>query len=135
MVQSIVVAFSNRPQISEVSPSAAIPGGELVIRGKGLTAADRPQARFGDVAAPIVIGSESLLIVKVPEGADRGDLSLGGSDDVANLAAVCPAHHALLVPHGDLVLEGNPIQPDGLHLRHTGPDEARERRRRTTPVA
>ena len=40
MVQSIVVAFSNRPQISEVSPSAAIPGGELVIRGKGLTAAD-----------------------------------------------------------------------------------------------
>ena len=30
-----------------------------------------------------VIGSESLLIVKVPEGADRGDLSLGGSDDVA----------------------------------------------------
>ena len=83
MVQSIVVAFSNRPQISEVSPSAAIPGGELVIRGKGLTAADRPQARFGDVAAPIVIGSESLLIVKVPEGADRGDLSLGGSDDVA----------------------------------------------------
>lgn len=82
MVQSIVVA-SNRPQISEVSPSAAIPGGELVIRGKGLTANDRPRARFGDVAAPIVIGSESLIIVKVPEGADRGDLSLGVSDDVA----------------------------------------------------
>jgi hypothetical protein len=43
----------------------------------------------------------------------------GGTDDLANLAAVCPAHHALLIPHGDYVLEGNPNQPDGLRLtRH-----------------
>jgi hypothetical protein len=42
--------------------------------------------------------------------------SWGGSDDIANLAAVCPAHHRLLVPHGLLALEGNPNLPDGLDL-------------------
>lgn len=77
------MALSNRPQISQVSPAAAIPGGELIIRGKGLTGEDQPQARFGDVSAPIVIGGESLLIVKVPEGVQNGDLLLAGSDDAA----------------------------------------------------
>ena len=39
-----------------------------------------------------------------------------GTDDISNLAAVCPAHHRLLVPHGLLALEGNPNLPDGLDL-------------------
>jgi hypothetical protein len=39
-----------------------------------------------------------------------------GSDDISNLAAVCPAHHRLLVPHGLLALVGNPNLPDGLEL-------------------
>jgi hypothetical protein len=42
--------------------------------------------------------------------------SRGGSDDISNLAAVCPAHHRLLVPHGVLALVGNPNLPDGLEL-------------------
>ncbi len=42
--------------------------------------------------------------------------SWGGTDDIANLAAVCPAHHRLLVPHGLLALVGNPNLPDGLDL-------------------
>jgi hypothetical protein len=40
----------------------------------------------------------------------------GGDDESANLAAVCPAHHRLLVPHGLLALVGNPNLPDGLEL-------------------
>lgn len=40
----------------------------------------------------------------------------GGTDDISNLAAVCPAHHRLLVPHGLLALVGNPNLPDGLEL-------------------
>jgi hypothetical protein len=40
----------------------------------------------------------------------------GGRDDISNLAAVCPAHHRLLVPHGLLALVGNPNLPDGLEL-------------------
>jgi len=42
--------------------------------------------------------------------------SQGGSDDIANLAAVCPAHHRLLIPYGLLALVGNPNLPDGLEL-------------------
>jgi sugar lactone lactonase YvrE len=73
----------SRPQILEVSPAAAIPGGEFQIRGKGLTNDERLRARFGDVAAPVVIGSESLVIVRVPEGVSRGDLMLGEENGVA----------------------------------------------------
>jgi hypothetical protein len=43
-------------------------------------------------------------------------VSWGGSDDVANLAAVCAAHHHELVPHGEWTLDGNPHQPGGLRL-------------------
>ena len=73
----------SRPQISDVSPPAAIPGGEFRIRGKGLAGAERPMARFGEVAAPIIIGSDSLVIVRVPEGVSRGELVLGKDDDAA----------------------------------------------------
>jgi len=66
-----------RPQILGVSPVAAIPGGEFQIRGKGLAATERPIVRFGDVDAPIVIGSDSFVIVRVPDGASAGDLTVG----------------------------------------------------------
>jgi sugar lactone lactonase YvrE len=78
-----VTLRKTRPQISTVSPAAAIPGGEIQIRGKNLTGEERPLARFGDVSAPVVIGSESLMIVKVPQGASRGELMLGDNGDVA----------------------------------------------------
>jgi hypothetical protein len=61
--------------------------------------------------------------------------SWGGTDDIANLAAICPAHHALLIPHGDYVLEGNPNQPDGLELRRISATELRRRRQRAPSAA
>jgi hypothetical protein len=56
--------------------------------------------------------------------------SLGGTDDVSNLAAVCTLahHHEQLIPHGPYALVGNPNMPDGLHLvvyAELSPDEAR----------
>src|SRR5438045_2697758 len=66
-----------RPQIAEVSPAAAIPGGEFQIRGKGLAAAARPRVQFGEVTGPIVIGSDSFIIVRVPEGAAAGEMVIG----------------------------------------------------------
>ena len=65
---------NGRPVISQVQPEAAITGGELYIRGKSLATSERPHVTIGDVAAPVVIGSSSLVIVKVPEGAAAGDL-------------------------------------------------------------
>lgn len=65
---------NGRPQISQVSPPAAIPGGEFQIRGKGMAGAGRPRVTLGDVVAPVVVGSDSYVIVRVPEGASAGDL-------------------------------------------------------------
>ncbi len=65
---------NGRPTISRVTPEAAIPGGEFQIRGAGLARAERPRVTIGDVDAPIVIGSDSYVIVRVPEGASAGEL-------------------------------------------------------------
>lgn len=65
---------SDRPEISMVSPTAAIPGGEFQIRGKNFARADRPRVLFGDVMAPVVIGSDSYVIARVPEGAAVGKM-------------------------------------------------------------
>jgi sugar lactone lactonase YvrE len=64
----------SRPQIAQVSPAAAIAGGELQIRGKGFGRGDRPRVTIGDVVAPVIIGSDSFIIAKVPEGATAGEL-------------------------------------------------------------
>ena len=63
-----------RPQIAQVKPVAAIAGGEFMIQGKGFAKTDRPRVTIGDVAAPVVIGSDSLVIARVPEGAAAGEL-------------------------------------------------------------
>ena len=63
-----------KPEIAEVTPAAAITGGEFQIRGKSFSLGERPRVTIGDVAASVVIGSDSLVIVKVPEGASAGEL-------------------------------------------------------------
>jgi sugar lactone lactonase YvrE len=65
---------NGRPEISNVTPEAAIPGGEFQIRGAGLARSHRPRVTIGDVDAPIVIGSDSYVIVRVPDGASAGEL-------------------------------------------------------------
>ena len=78
--------FPRKPQIHQVHPEAAIPGGEILIRGEGLAdgmAALQPQVTIGAVFAPIVIGSDSLVIVKVPENASAGDLVVGRGGDTS----------------------------------------------------
>lgn len=67
-------ASDGRPHIAQVSPPAAIAGGEFYVRGRNFARNDRPRATIGEVAAPVVIGSDSLVIVRVPEGASAGEL-------------------------------------------------------------
>jgi sugar lactone lactonase YvrE len=71
---------NGRPEISNVTPEAAIPGGEFQIRGAGLARSNRPRVTIGDVDAPIVIGSDSYVIVRVPDGASAGDLVVAAGD-------------------------------------------------------
>ncbi len=73
-----------RPQIAQVNPAAAIAGGEFQIRGKGFAKGERPRVTIGEVAAPVVIGSDSFVIVRVPEGATAGELVVASGENVSD---------------------------------------------------
>jgi len=73
----------SRPQIAQVTPPAAIAGGELQIRGKGFARADRPRVTIGEIGAPVIIGSDSFIIARVPEGATAGELTIGNGEQIS----------------------------------------------------
>ncbi|HTX38626.1 MAG TPA: IPT/TIG domain-containing protein, partial [Bryobacteraceae bacterium] len=73
----------HKPQISQVTPPAAIAGGELQIRGKGFAKSNRPRVTIGDVGAPVIIGSDSLVIARVPEGATAGELVIQSGEQAS----------------------------------------------------
>ncbi|MGA2987840.1 MAG: IPT/TIG domain-containing protein [Terriglobia bacterium] len=67
-VDKAAVTGKNRLQITGISPLAAIPGGEIMIRGSGLAEnGRRPQVRFGDQPGSVLLSSSNRLIVRVPE--------------------------------------------------------------------
>jgi sugar lactone lactonase YvrE len=66
------------PEIENVAPRAAIAGGEISIRGRGFSAngAGRPRVLFGDQPGTLMVGSANRLVVRVPEGAVSGALTV-----------------------------------------------------------
>ncbi|MDP9148121.1 MAG: IPT/TIG domain-containing protein [Acidobacteriota bacterium] len=70
------------PHIDRVSPGAAIPGGEITIRGSGFIsrAHPRPIVRFGEAEAILPLSSGNRLIAKVPEGATGGIVRVAIAD-------------------------------------------------------
>ncbi len=66
------------PLIESVTPRAAIHGGEMEVRGSGFSdnGTSHTRARFGSVDARLVVGGSRLLVVRVPEGATEGPLTL-----------------------------------------------------------
>lgn len=70
------------PRIDRVAPSAAIPGGEIIIHGSGFVsrANPRPIVRFGDVEGALSMSSENRLIARVPEGATGGTVRVACAD-------------------------------------------------------
>lgn len=73
-----------KPQISQISPVAAIAGGEFQIRGKGFVKAEKPRVTLGDVEAPVIIGSDSFIIARVPEGASVGELTIENGEQASS---------------------------------------------------
>ncbi len=67
---------TGRPSISSVRPTAAIAGGEFYVQGSRFrpNGEVRPRVRFGEVEAPLIIGGNDFMIVRVPEGATVGKL-------------------------------------------------------------
>ncbi len=66
------------PRIDSITPTAAIPGGEVTIRGSsfGSRGNTRPHLQFGEAEANIVIAAEDYLVGRVPEGLANGSVSV-----------------------------------------------------------
>jgi sugar lactone lactonase YvrE len=73
----------SRPQILEVAPAAAIPGGEFQVHGKNFAGAGRASVTIGAAPAPLVVGSDSYLIVRVPEDGIGGQLVVSQNGDIS----------------------------------------------------
>jgi sugar lactone lactonase YvrE len=69
---------SNGPLIEKVEPSAAIYGGEIDVHGAGFfsNGSSGVRARFGSVDARLVISGDRHLVIRVPEEATDGNLTL-----------------------------------------------------------
>ena len=80
--------MADTPRIESVTPAAAIPGGEVAIRGSGFAQRNgaRPTVFFGTTEASLLLSSDSYLVARVPEGA------AGGTVKVTTSQAESPAH-------------------------------------------
>jgi sugar lactone lactonase YvrE len=102
-----------KPQIERVVPGAAIPGGEVVIRGSGFTedGRTRPTVRFGDQLASLLVSSSRSLTVRVPESAVNGEFTINNgtatSDAVAIALGVTVAENLHPVANPALDAAGN----------------------------
>lgn len=77
---------SNAPHIADVFPGAAMPGGELDVRGAHLGVVDGvlPLPTVADAAAPLTMASNGRVIVRVPEGAITGDVAITTARGMSN---------------------------------------------------
>jgi len=74
--------------IKNVTPRAAVPGGEVVIEYSSTTAhgTAQPDVRFGDYSGQVTVASSSKIMVRVPElSADVGtvDLRVGSNGNIS----------------------------------------------------
>ncbi len=68
-------------KIDSVSPSAAISGGEVLIRGHGFDPSDhvRPRVKFGEIEASVVVAAADFLLARVPDGATSGQIRIAAN--------------------------------------------------------
>jgi sugar lactone lactonase YvrE len=81
---------TDKPLIERVTPRAAIPGGDICISGRGLIqdGRGRPQVRFGDQPGNLLLCSPNRLVVRVPEGASSGAVTVDTGVGVSAPASV-----------------------------------------------
>jgi sugar lactone lactonase YvrE len=70
--------ITESPVILSVEPSFALPGGEVVLRGRALLASltEATQVLFGEAVGTIVFGTATQLTVVVPESASGNSLTV-----------------------------------------------------------
>lgn len=69
------------PHIDRVAPSAAIPGGEVVIYGSGFASRNgaRPVVHFGEAEASLVLATDNRVVARVPESANSGTVRIANA--------------------------------------------------------
>jgi IPT/TIG domain len=77
---------NGQPHIEDVSPAAALPGGEVRIVGRGLRPPElrRPRVRFGEMEAAVVISSDDFVVARVPYGAASGPVVVSTNGHSSN---------------------------------------------------
>lgn len=104
---------NGNPHIEAVSPSAALPGGEVRIMGSSLRPPElhRPNVRFGEVEGSVVISSDDFLVARVPHGASSGPIVVSTNGHSSNQhpikVAVSIAENMHPVTNPALDAEGN----------------------------
>jgi sugar lactone lactonase YvrE len=70
----MALKMNGSPRIESVKPGAALPGGEISIKGSGFSTRNhtRAQVQIGTAEASLVMAADNLLIARVPDGAAGG---------------------------------------------------------------
>ncbi|HEX4037989.1 MAG TPA: gluconolaconase [Acidobacteriaceae bacterium] len=90
MVRILKSEPSTTPRIDAISPVAALPGGDVEVRGSNLGAIAvgqagpkpggpewrRPIAMLGELAAPVLLSRGGRMVLRVPEEAESGRLRI-----------------------------------------------------------
>ncbi len=80
-----------RPVIESVTPPAALPGGEIQIRGKNFPAAPRPVVTIGGRVAPLTVSSSRYIVARVPQEAVYGEILVRNGNAESESAEVVVA--------------------------------------------
>ena len=69
------------PRIDRITPSAAIPGGEIAIHGSGFASRTgaRPIVHFGEAEASLILATDNRLIARVPDSATGGTVRVANA--------------------------------------------------------
>ena len=105
--------MNGKPHIEQIFPRAAIPGGEMQIRGHDFCCdgQQRPEVTFAGVQANLLVSSDRYLVACVPEGATSGNVTVatlkGRSDPYPVEIGVAIAGNLHPVANPALDMEGN----------------------------
>jgi sugar lactone lactonase YvrE len=78
------------PRIEAAIPDAAMPGGEVELRGSqlGVARSQVPLAFLDGLSAPVLLSRSNRLVVKVPEEAQTGKLEIRQNGQTSNTVEV-----------------------------------------------
>jgi hypothetical protein len=85
---------STKPHLDSIAPPAAMPGGEVEVRGTTLGPIPATlHATIGDIISPILLTRPTRTTVRVPDGTISGDILLHRAGEISN-----PLHLRVAVP-------------------------------------